>query len=246
MPAERFVSRPRAFLVCYRVLLQQMLRPSRWALGIFGLVMMGLGLALGLTDNIDDRLEVATWLVSVFGLTVILPVVALIFGSMVLGETQEDGTLVYLWLRPMDRSPVVVAAFCAALTAVLPLAVVPVTLSGLLVGGGADLAWSAVLSTLVGAAAYVALFLLLGLLVKHSVVWGLAYILIWEGIAAIIGTAASRLTVRGYTRSIIEQITRVDLELEPVSTLTAVIVCLAVCLVALTLATLRLNRIDVA
>ena len=63
-----------------------------------------------------------------------MPIVALVFGSSVLGETREDGTLVYLWLRPMNRAPIVAGAAAAAATAALPLTVIP-DRGGRLAGG---------------------------------------------------------------------------------------------------------------
>ncbi len=48
------------------------------------------------------------------GFGLVLPVVALVFGGAALGELREDKTLVYLWLRPMDRWPIVVGAAGAA------------------------------------------------------------------------------------------------------------------------------------
>ena len=99
---------------------------------------------------------------------------------------------------------------------------------------------------MVGVVAYAAVFLLLGLLLKNAIVWGLAYILVWEGIAAALGTGPSRLAIRGYTRSILTDRTGVDLELADLSQLWGVVVPVAVAAVALALATWRLNRLDVA
>ena len=38
-----------------------------------------------------------------YGLSLLIPVVALVFASAALGYLAEDGTLVYLWLRPLAR-----------------------------------------------------------------------------------------------------------------------------------------------
>ena len=44
----------------------------------------------------------------------VLPVVALVFAGAAIGDLRDDKTLVYLWLRPMDRWPIVVGAALAA------------------------------------------------------------------------------------------------------------------------------------
>ena len=44
--------------------------------------------------------------------------------------------------------------------------------------------------------AYGALFVLLGLWVRRALVWGLAYVLLWEGFIAVAGNNAPRLAMR--------------------------------------------------
>ena len=56
-----------------------------------------------------------------------------------------------------------------------------------------------------------ALFVLLGLWVRRALLWGLAYILLWEGFVAIAGQNAQRLAIRSYTRSLLRDATGVDL-----------------------------------
>jgi ABC-2 type transport system permease protein len=179
------------------------------------------------------------------GFIALVPIVALVFASAALGDLREDGTLVYLWLRPMDRWPVVAGAWSAAITVSLPLTTAPLVVSALLVGDG-DLVAATVLATVVGVVAYSALFLLAGLLVKNSIVWGLAYILIWEGFIAAFGTFAARLAIRGYTRSIITSMTEVDLELGDLPLAAGVLVPVIAAVVLLVLASIRLRSMEVA
>ena len=49
-------------------------------------------------------------LVNDYGLTVLVPVVALVFSSSTLGDLVDDKTLVYIWLRPVNRLTVAAAA----------------------------------------------------------------------------------------------------------------------------------------
>ena len=55
-------------------------------------------------------------LMSNLGFTIVVPIVALVFASAAFGDLKEDGTLVYLWLRPMDRWPMVVGGWLASVT----------------------------------------------------------------------------------------------------------------------------------
>ena len=94
--------------------------------------------------------------------------------------------------------------------------------------------------------AYGGIFTWLGLRVRRALVWGLAYILLWEGFVASAGKSASRLAVRAYTRSVLSQATGVDLKLGTVSAFFAVAVPIVVALVWASLTVRRLRRTEVA
>ena len=230
----------------HRVLVRQIVTRGRIvAMVLLGAAIVLLGAAVDLTGE-RDPLESAVRLVANSGFAIVVPIVALVFAAGVLGDTREDGTLVYLWLRPLQRWPVVVGGFSAALTVVVPLTVVPVVASAVVLDVGGGLVGATLLASVVGVVAYTALFLLLGLLVKNAIVWGLAYILVWEGIAAGLGTGPARLAVRGYTRSILTDRTGVDLELADLSQTAGMVIPLLVAAAALALAVVRLDRLDVA
>jgi ABC-2 type transport system permease protein len=237
----------RAIALTYRVLWRQLVTRGR----VLALLAVGVGVALvawavGAADDIEDPLEAAVRVIAGLGFTVVVPIVSLVFSSAALGDAREDGTLVYLWLRPIDRWPVVVGAWLAAVTVSLPLTIGPLALAAVLSGGGADLVTATVAASVVGVVAYTALFTLLALLVKNSIVWGLGYVLIWEGVISGFASSAANLAIAGYTRSIITDLTDVELELGNKSLGVAVIVPLVVALAALALASRRLRDMDVA
>ena len=236
-----------AIRLTYRVVLRQLVTRGRIAaLLLVGAVVTVVAAAVGLADTTSDPVETGVRLISDLGFTTLVPIVALVFASAALGDLREDATLVYVWLRPMDRWPVVVGAWLAAVTVSLPLTLVPLTISSIAVDGGTDLIGATVLAAVVGVIAYSALFVLAGLLLKNAIVWGLGYILIWEGIVAAFGSFAARLAVRGYTRSILTAVTDVDLDLGDLSLAVGVVMPLLAAVVALTLAGLRLRSMDVA
>jgi ABC-2 type transport system permease protein len=233
-------------MALYRVLLRLLVTRARLVLlGGLGALAVLIGALIGAADEFD-RVEDATRLVNTYGLSLLTPVVALVFAAASLGDPTEDGTLVYFWLRPVARSRIAIAAFAASLTIAAPLTVVPLVVAAALAGNDAGVAAGAAVSTIVAVVAYCALFVWLGLRVRRSLMWGLAYILIWEGFVANAGDNAARLAVRAYSRSILSKLSDVELRLADISLAAAVIVPLVVAVAAVALTARRLNRQDVA
>jgi len=236
-----------AIALTYRLLFRQLVTRGRvLALLAVGAAVVMVAWAVGVADDVDDHAEAAVGVIGGLGFTVVVPIVSLVFASAALGDAREDGTLVYLWLRPMDRWPVVVGAWLAAVTVSLPLTIVPLAVAAVVSRGGDDLVVATIVASFVGVIAYSALFTLLGLLVKNSIVWGLGYILIWEGVISGFAPSAANLAIAGYTRSILTDITQVDLELGDKTAAVGVIVPLIVAVIALVLASRRLQGMDIA
>ena len=152
-------------------------------------------------------------LIASLGFAVVVPVVALVFGGAAIGDLRDDKTLVYFWLRPMDRWPVVVGAALAAMTLTAPITLIPVVLAAVLTGVGSGIVTGTIIAGVVAVIAYVSVFTLFGVWLKRFIVWGLAYILIWEGFIAQAGPGAARFALRKYTRSILVDRTGADLDL---------------------------------
>ena len=232
-----------ALALAYRIVLRQLTSRGR----IIGLSLLALiaplaGWALGVADaTLDDSVN----LVAGIGLGLVLPVVALVFGGAAIGDLRDDKTLVYLWLRPIDRWPVVVGAAAAAATLTAPITIVPIVLAAVLTGAGNGIVAGTLLATVVGLIAYVAVFTLFGVWLKRFIVWGLAYILIWEGFIAQAGAGVARVALRKYTRSILVDRTGADLDLADFSLATGVVVPLVVAVAALAVASWRLSHQDI-
>jgi ABC-2 type transport system permease protein len=94
--------------------------------------------------------------------------------------------------------------------------------------------------------AYTGIFVFVGLRARRALVWGLAYILLWEGFVAAAGRNATRLAVRAYTRTLLADATDRSLRLATISIGAAVIVPVLVALIAFGLTTWRLTRMEVA
>ncbi|MXV86464.1 MAG: hypothetical protein F4117_03155 [Acidimicrobiales bacterium] len=255
-PARRRVGAVRATGLCYRVLIRQIVSAGRIAaLGALGAIMIVVGWVVGTSSNRGASssagmiFDAATY-ADGFGLILIVPIVSLVFAAASLGDARDDGTLVYLWLRPIGRAPLVAAAALAAATVSVPLCVVPTVLGGWLatdfVAGSGSVALGALAAAALGTLAYSCLFVLLGLLFRKAVLWGIAYILLWEGLAVGLGDFAERLSLRGYARSLLSVIADVDLGFTTYGLVTSIIVLASVSVVSLVFATARLSRLNVA
>ena len=243
----RSVSPAAAVGLTYRLLVRQLVTRGRvLALLAVGLAVAAVAWAVGSSSDVTEPLEASVGVIAGLGFTVVVPIVSLVFATASLGDAREDGTLVYLWLRPMDRWPVVVGAWFAALTVSVPLTLGPLALAALLSGEAATIFGPTMLAAVVGVVAYSAVFLLLGLLVKNPIVWGLGYVLIWEGIISAFGSSAAQLAISGYTRSIVTAMTDVDVDLGDQSLAAGVVVPVLVAVVALFVAARRLDGMDVA
>jgi ABC-2 type transport system permease protein len=244
-------------LPIYRLVLRSQVTKARLAallgLGAVGIVV---GAALGAAPRtdlaLDDGAIVTGHLlrgarfISTFGLSLVVPVTALVFAAASLGDPDEEGTLVYLWLRPVRRARLVLAAAAASFTVAWPVVVIPLAVAAAATRGGSDLVVATVASATVGLVAYTGIFCALGLVTKRSLVWGLLYIFIWEGFVATAADSAAQLAVRTYARSVLESITDVPLRGTFISAPASLLVPVAVAVVALAFATWRLTRRDIA
>lgn len=217
---------------------------------LLGLLALGslavvLGYAIG-ASAAADPLEDGTRLIANYGLNLFVPVTSLVFASSVLGDPNEDGTLVYLWLRPVARWRLALAALAATLTVTLPVVVVPMVAAAALTGAGQELLTATVVACTVAVVGYSGVFTWLGLRVKRALVWGLAYVLIWEGFVARAGDNPSRLAIQAHARSVLTHMADGPPRLAAVAQATGTITPVAVAVVATLLTIRRLRRQDVA
>lgn len=233
--------------VMYRVLLRSTLSKARViGLSFMAVIPVLLGLGLHVNHGADPGHAAYSDLIESYCLGILTPVVTLVLASATLGDPAEDRTLVYLWLKPVARWKIIAAAILACLTAALPLTVLPSAIAAALAGAVPRLALGAAVATVAAMAAYSALFLGLGLRVRRALVWGLAYLLIWEGAVAHTARGAARISVQVQARTLLAAVTSHEPPRNAVSTPTAIVAPLVVVLLALALATRWLTRADVA
>jgi ABC-2 type transport system permease protein len=231
----------------YRILLRTSVTRGRLLAFLAGGALIDLiGYALRVSDYANRETDVYI-LVDGAALALYVPVVALVFSTSSLGDLAQDGTLVYIWLRPVARWKVVLVALAATLTVVLPLTLVPVGLAVALAGASSQALWAVTASTGLAACAYSAVFTAFGLRVRHALLFGLGYVLIWEAGIASIGKGPASLSIRHYAESLLAHIGNqtvpqaIEADLWP-----SVIVLVAVTVAGAALTTILLTRQDVA
>jgi ABC-2 type transport system permease protein len=139
------------------------------------------------------------------GLAVVLPVISLIVGTGVLGSEVDDGTIVHILTKPLARRDIILAKFLVAAGVSAVSSAVPLFVAGVMADSvrfGLALAVAAV----VGACAYSALFLLLSLVSRRPVLFGLAYILVWEGLLGRFLSGTRVLSIEQYVITIADRI----------------------------------------
>ena len=231
----------------YRILLRTSVTRGRLLAFLAGGALIDLiGYALRVSDYANRETDIYA-LADGAGLALYVPVVALVFSTSSLGDLAQDGTLVYVWLRPVARWKVVLVALAATLTVVLPLTLVPVGLAVVLAGASSQALWAVTASAALAACAYTAVFTAFGLRVRHALIFGLGYVLIWEAGIASIGKGPASLSIRHYAESLLAHIGNqtvpgaIEADLWP-----SVIVLAAVAVAGAALTTILLTRQDVA
>jgi ABC-2 type transport system permease protein len=196
--------------------------------------------AAELTASLLDALLVAT----------VLPLVALVFGTGVLGAELDDGTAVYLLVKPIERWRIVLSKATVAAGITLALVVPSTLLAGLVAGGGRggeSIAIAFTIAVIPGALVYAAGFVALSVVTSRALIAGLLYVFIWEGLLAGLFAGTALLSVRQYVLAFAKSLagdggaaitTSVGLQ-------TAVVLALVVAAVAITIAIRRLAAWEV-
>lgn len=157
---------------------------------VIGLAALGNGMGATTQEMGDPVFEA-------LGFAVVLPIMALIISSGVLGSEIDDGTLVHILAKPVPRSEIILAKVGVAIVVTTLTVGVPLYIAGL-VAGSAALGLAAFAGATVGAFAYSGIFAALNLLTRRPVLVGLLYVLIWEGTLSGVLTGTRLLSIRQY------------------------------------------------
>lgn len=179
------------------------------------------------------------------GFAAVLPVIALIVGTGVLGSEIDDGTLVHILAKPLPRREIILTKLVVAVSVTAVTVGVPMYLAGLVAGSG-RLGIGLAVGSLVGAFAYSALFLALSLLTRRPVLLGLLYVLIWEGVLGNLLTGTRMLSVQQYVVAVAAKVGGTDLLTGRVSVPVSLVMAVAFTVGGTVLAIDRLRSFSIA
>jgi len=136
-----------------------------------------LGLVALVTALVDG--DAAFSVLPNLGYPLVLPLVAILATSSVLGPEVDDGSIVYLLSKPVNRYGIAISKWVVALAATLVAGALPFLLAGPVTGHGTD-ATALFVAAAVAGTAYSALFLAISAVTRHAVIASLVFVLIWE------------------------------------------------------------------
>jgi ABC-2 type transport system permease protein len=151
--------------------------------------------------------EASVGLLVAFGSGIVLPLVGLIAGTGAIGPEIDDGSIIYLLAKPLNRFVIIVTKLVVAVAVIAVFAALPVLLAALILPGvGTRLALGFAVGVLAAGIAYAAVFLLLGVITRNAVVAGLIYALIWESVVGVYVPGARALSIQQWGRSVTQAI----------------------------------------
>jgi ABC-2 type transport system permease protein len=188
-------------------------------------------------DRILDALVVRT----------VMPLVALIIGTAAIGSEIDDGTAVYLIVKPIARWRIALSKLLVAAGLTAAMVVPAVVLTVILLGSRNDTATTLIgftVACLVGGSAYAAAFVALSLFTSRALLLGLAYVLIWEGVLSGLLEGTKFLSVRQATLGLAAAL-GVKIPGDPLAPAVSVSVLVVVLVGAFALASWRLARFEI-
>lgn len=179
------------------------------------------------------------------GLAVVIPIIALIVGTGVLGSEIDDGTIVHILTKPLARRDIVLAKLGVAVGITAITVAIPLYVVGVLTGS-IRLGLALIVGGALAALVYSAIFVALSLVTRRPVLLGLLYVLIWEGLLSNLVSGTRVLSVQQYTLSVTDAIANSDLLTGKVSVPVALIMSGVLTVLATILSIDRLRSFSVA
>jgi len=181
------------------------------------------------------------------GLGTLVPLLGLIAGTGAIGPEIDDGSIVYLLAKPLPRWKIVTTKLAVSVGCTAVFGAIPMYIAGVILFGNFEhLALAYGVGALVAGVAYSSIFLLLGVVSRHAVVWGLLYSLVWESVFGGLVPGAKTLSVQQWSLAITRTIADPGVVTSAVHLPTAVPLLLVVILGGTALAAARLSRLTLA
>lgn len=215
---------------------------------LLGVVLVLVAIGYRLSGGSSDDLRWTARLLGTLGAGTLMPLVALVLGTGAIGAEIDDGTIVYILAKPVSRTTIVLTKLLVAASASILLTCVPILVAGLIAAGGLGegLVIGFTLASAVGSLLYCAIFIAVSLITGRALVFGLFYVLLWEGFLAGLFAGTRTFSVREHTLALAEAIGRPPAAAfdAPLDAATALVVGGALFAIAIMIAIRRLRAFE--
>ncbi len=168
-------------------------------------LLIAISVSVRLLAGADD--QIASDVLGGFAIATMIPLIGVIAGTGAIGPEIDDGSIVYLLAKPVKRSTIIFTKLIVAIAVTMAFSAIPTFVAGLILNGnGGQIAIAYTVAALVASIAYSAIFLLLGTVSRHAVVFGLVYALVWETLFGSLVPGARTLSVQQWALSLAERI----------------------------------------
>ncbi|UGY95134.1 ABC transporter permease [Streptomyces gobiensis] len=162
----------------------------------------------------DDA--VAVRLLSGFALATMVPLIGVVAGTGAISPEIDDGSIVYLLAKPVRRATIILTKLTVAIGITMAFSAVPMLIAGLiLVGNSQQIAIAFTIAAVVASIAYSAIFLLLGTVTRHAVIFGLVYALVWEALVGNLVAGARALSVQQWSLALADKVVGSGVNIDP-------------------------------
>lgn len=193
---------PTVARLTYRALLG---RRRAAILFILPALLIAIAVAVRFLTGADDG--VAANVLGGFALATMVPLIGVIAGTGAIGPEIDDGSIVYLLSKPVKRPTIIFTKLIVAIAVTMAFSAIPTFVAGLILNGnGSQIAIAYTVAALVASIAYSAVFLLLGTVSRHAVVFGLVYALVWEALFGSLVPGAKTLSIQQWSLTLAERI----------------------------------------
>ena len=163
----------------------------------------------GLDSDIERELDrsLAPDLLGAFGIAILMPLLSLIAGTGSIGPEIDDGSIVYLLAKPLNRYSIIVTKLAVAIGVVIVFGVLPIAVAGVVLTGEVGVVTLAfAVGALAAGVAYSAVFLLLAVTSRNAVVLGLIYAVIWESLVGGVVPGAQALSIQQWSLAVVQRV----------------------------------------
>ncbi|MFC3573420.1 ABC transporter permease [Streptomyces yaanensis] len=193
----------------------------------------------------DD--QVAQNVLGGFALATMVPIIGVIAGTGAIGPEIDDGSVVYLLAKPVKRPTIIFTKLIVAIAVTMAFSALPTFIAGMILNGnGQQIAVAYTVAALVASIAYAAMFLLLGTVSRHAVVFGLVYALVWEALFGSLVSGARTLSVQQWALAVAHKVSDSALVTSDVKLPTATVLLVTVTVAATWYAGQKLRTLTLA